>query len=115
MARFLVLYRMPVKGLEAWMQLPEAERKAQESQMKADWDTWAAANATALKETAGAGKTKQVTAAGTADIKNDVMLYSLVEADSTEAAAKLFEGHPHLQIPEASIDVMPANVLPGMS
>ena len=63
---------------------------------------------------AGVGKTKRVTAQGTSDTKNDIMLYAIVEAASHEAAAKTFEGHPHLQIPQASIEVMEINPLPGM-
>jgi hypothetical protein len=38
--------------------------------------------------------------------KNDIMLYSVVEADSHQAAAKMFEKHPHLGIPHASIEIM---------
>lgn len=34
------------------------------------------------------------------------MLYSIVEAESHEAAAQAFENHPHLQIPQASIEIM---------
>jgi hypothetical protein len=34
------------------------------------------------------------------------MLYSLIEADSHQAAAKMFEKHPHLGIPQASIEIM---------
>jgi hypothetical protein len=34
------------------------------------------------------------------------MLYSLIEADSHQAAAKIFEKHPHLGIPQASIEIM---------
>jgi hypothetical protein len=41
------------------------------------------------------------------------MLYSIVEAESHEAAAKIFENHPHLGIPQASIEVMEANPLSG--
>jgi hypothetical protein len=34
------------------------------------------------------------------------MLYSIVQADTHEAAAKMFEGHPHLGIPKSSIEIM---------
>jgi len=34
------------------------------------------------------------------------MLYATVEADSHDAAANTFKGHPHLQIPRASIEIM---------
>ena len=114
MSKFLVLYRMPIDGLDEWMKIPAEERKAAEDQLKAKWDTWQAANASMILETAGAGKTKRIDNNGTTDTKNDLMLYSLVEAESHDAAAKLFEGHPHLEIPGAWIEVMTANPLPGM-
>ncbi len=43
------------------------------------------------------------------------MLYAIVEADSHDAAAKSFVGHPHLGIPEASIEIMEIHPLPGMA
>jgi hypothetical protein len=59
-----------------------------------------------ITSTEAGGKTKRVTASGVSDTKNDIMLYSFVEAESHEAAAKSFENHPHLQIPQSSIEVM---------
>jgi len=41
-------------------------------------------------------------------------LYSFVEAHSHEAAAKQFENHPHLQIPQASIEVMEVRPMNGV-
>ena len=38
--------------------------------------------------TEAAGKTKAVTSAGIGDLKNDIMLYSIVEAENHDAAAK---------------------------
>jgi hypothetical protein len=63
---------------------------------------------------AGVGKTKRVSAGGTSDTKNDIMLYAIIEASSHEAAARAFEGHPHLQIPQSSIEVMEIHPLPRM-
>jgi hypothetical protein len=42
------------------------------------------------------------------------MLYSIVEAESHEAAAEQFKDHPHLQIPQSSIEIMEIHALPGM-
>lgn len=114
MKKFLVLYRTPAEVLNEWMQKDEAERKEAEEKMKADWNVWMQNHGSAVTETAGAGKTKRITLEGAADTANDIMMYSMVEAESSEAAAQMFEGHPHLNIPQSSIDIMPANVLPGM-
>jgi hypothetical protein len=48
---------------------------------------------------------RRVAVHGSADGKNDVMLYSVVQAETHEAASKMFEDHPHLGIPSASIEI----------
>lgn len=114
MQKFLVLYQMPVQGLEDWQKIDPAVRKEMEDKMKGEWNVWMDANRSMLSgETAGVGKTKRVTADGVADTKNNIMLYSIVEAESHDAATEIFKNHPHLQIPEASIEVMPITALPG--
>jgi hypothetical protein len=114
MKDFLVLYLTPQSVIEDWMKTPEEERKAMEQQMQDDWNAWMEKHRAHIKETRGAGSTKRVTAGGTADVKNDVMMFSIVEAESPEAAAAMFEGHPHLGIPQATIEIMAATPLPGM-
>jgi hypothetical protein len=112
--KFLVLYKAPTHVLDEWMKTDPEVRKEMESKMSSEWNAWRAEHADQVKETSGAGKTKLVNKSGVSDARNDIMMYSVVEADSQEAAAKLFENHSHLQIPEASIEVMAANPLPGM-
>ena len=46
-----------------------------------------------IVSTDAGGKTKRVTSSGISDTKNDIMLYSMIEAVSHEAATKLFETH----------------------
>lgn len=107
--KFFVTYQMPHAGLDEWMKLPEETRKEQEQQMQAEWNEWMAAHKDAIAETAGVGKPKIVTKDGTTDGRNDLMMYSFVEAESAEAAAKMFEGHPHFGIPGATIEIMNVN------
>ncbi len=83
--------------------------------MREEWQSWIKAHEKMLPEKAlGVGKTKRVTTKGISDTKNNVMLYSIVEADTHKAAAKLFENHPHLQIPQSSIEIMVINPLHRM-
>lgn len=112
--KFIALYKAPVSVLENWMQTDPEVRREAEKKMQSEWNAWMQKNAAQVIETAGAGKTKLVTKDGIKDTKNDVMMYSLVEAESHDAAAKMFGGHPHLGIPEGTIEIMQANVLPGM-
>jgi len=107
--KFFVTYQMPYSGLDQWMQLPEAERKAQEVEMQTQWNEWMAAHKDVIVETAGVGKPKKVTASGVEDSRNDIMMYSFVEAESLDAAAEMFKNHPHFGIPGGWIEVMPVN------
>jgi hypothetical protein len=106
MEKFLVHFLAPAATMAEWMAKPEEERKVAEKQMMDEWNAWTEAHKDMIKETHSAGKTKRVSASGVEDTKNDLMLYSIVEAESHEAAAKAFEGHPHFGIPGATIEVM---------
>jgi hypothetical protein len=107
--KFFVTYQMPHEGLDAWMALPEEERKKQELQMQTEWNEWMSAHKDVIVESAGVGKPKRVTNEGITDARNDIMMYSFVEAQSHEAATELFVGHPHFGIPGAWIEVMSVN------
>ncbi len=104
--KFLALYLAPASVLEDWAKTDPEIRKPAEQKMQAEWQTWMANHAKSITLTEAGGKTKRVSPNGVADAKNEIMLYSFVEAESHEAAAKMFETHPHLQIPQASIEVM---------
>ncbi len=106
MNTFLVHFLAPTTSIDAWMQKPEAERKEEEAKMMAEWDAWTEAHKDMFKETKAAGKTKRVTVGGVEDTRNDLMLYSIVEGESHDVIAKTFEGHPHLVIPGATIEIM---------
>ena len=49
-----------------------------------------------------------MTAQGIADFRNQIGAYTIVRAESHDAAARMFVGHPHFTIfPGDGIDVMP--------
>jgi hypothetical protein len=115
MKRFLVTYLAPVSVVDDWKKTDPAKRKPAEEKMQADWKKWMSEHSTMFVDTgAGVGKTKRVTGQGDADTRNDIMLYAIVEAESHDAAVKAFHNHPHLTIPQSSIEVMEINPLRGM-
>ena len=115
MKKFLVTYLAPASVIDDWKKTEPEKRKQAEEKMQGEWKKWMSDHTKMFVDKgAGVGKTKCVTAQGTSDMRNDIMLYTVVEAESHEAAAKTFEGHPHLQIPQSSIEVMEINPLPGM-
>jgi hypothetical protein len=100
---------------QAWDALPEAERRAKEREGMAAWTAWAEKHQGAIVAMGGPlGKTKRVSESGIADVSNALAVFTVVRADSHEAAAKLFENHPHFSIfPGDAVEVMPVLPIPG--
>ncbi len=79
-----------------------------------EWMSWMKSHQSALADMgAPLGKTKRVTASGVSDVKNEITGYTAVMAESHEAAAKMFEGHPHLHVPGGYIDILAVMPIPG--
>ncbi len=100
---------------KAWVALPEAEQKAKMQQGIAAWHGWMDRHKDAIAFNGGPlGKTKKVSPDGIADISNALSGFVIVKADSHEAAARLFENHPHFTIfPGEGVEVMPVMPIPG--
>ncbi len=57
-----------------------------------------------------------ITQRGIEETSNELGAYMVVRADSHEAAAKLFEQHPHFTFfPGEAVEVMPVLPIPGSS
>jgi hypothetical protein len=113
MKKFMVLYMANAADFEKMMKdfTPEQQKKGMEA-----WMQWMKANQASLVDGgAPLGKTKRVDSKGASNTKNGVGGYSIVQAESHDAAAKLFDkDHPHLQWPGAWIEVVEIMQLPGM-
>jgi YCII-related domain len=114
MKKFMVLYMADPDTFETMMRnsTPEMQKKGMEAWMK-----WMGAHQASLVDGgAPLGKTKRVDATGAKDAKNSIGGYSVIQADSHEAAAKLFgKDHPHVQMmPGAWVEVVEIMPMPGM-
>ena len=98
-----------------WDALTDDQRRAREAEGMAAWKAWMDKNQAALVQMGGPlGKTKRVSGDGIEDVSNALGAFTLVRADSPEAAARLFEGHPHFTIfPGEAVEVMPVLPIPG--
>jgi hypothetical protein len=101
--------------MAAWNALSEGERRAKEQQGMAAWRAWVDKHQGAIVAMGGPlGKTKKVDQGGVADIANQMGAFTVVRAASHDAAAKMFEGHPHFAIfPGESVEIMPVLPIPG--
>lgn len=117
MKKFLAIYIGTATAVEKaqWEKLDEDKRKAlEDSGMKA-WMEWGIAHAAVIVDQGSPlGKTKRASRQGIESIKNSMTGYVIVQAESHEAAAKLFENHPHFAIfPGDSVEIMECLPLPG--
>lgn len=79
------------------------------------WGEWAEKyKAHILDDGAPCGKTKLVSKQGISATENAITGYTIVEADSHEAAAEMFTSHPHVAMLDLSIEVMECPPIPGM-
>jgi len=101
--------------MAAWNALSDGERKAREQEGMAAWKGWAQRHQSAIVAMGGPlGKTKKISPNGIEDVSNAMGAFTIVRAESHEAAAKLFLDHPHFKIfPGESIEVMPVLPIPG--
>ena len=113
MKKFVVLYMASGPEFEKMMKnsTPEQQKKGMDA-----WIKWMDANKQSIVDGgAPLGKTKRVDSNGSSDTKNEIGGYSIVQAESPDAATKLFgKDHPHLQMPGAWIEIIEVMPLPGM-
>lgn len=93
-----------VKAMDAMMQ--SASKEQQEEGMQA-WNDWMEKHKDDfLDQGTPLGRNKRVTKSGAGDERNDVMGYSIVHADSHEAATRIVADSPAFDIEGAYVEVM---------
>lgn len=117
MANFLAVFTGTAEAMEksGWNALSEAERQKRTQAGLNAWHAWMAANEKQIVVSGGpVGKTKRTSAAGVENSRNAICGYVVVTAASHEAAARLFEGHPHFSIfPGDAVEVMECLPVPA--
>ena len=118
MKTFLAIYigTASTRQKSGWDSLDEDERRAREQSGMNAWMEWGVTHEQAIVDQGGpVGKTKRVSPQGIADVTNQMVGYVIVQAESHEAAAKMFENHPHFSIfPGESVEIMERLPIPGM-
>ena len=98
-----------------WRDLAPDEQNVRIEKGLAAWGAWMADNADALVFEGGPlGKTKGVSKRGVEDMSNMLAGFVVIRAESHDAAAKKFEGHPHFTIfPGVGVEVVEMLPIPG--
>jgi hypothetical protein len=111
MAKFMVLYRSPFSAEE---QMANTDQTQVQTGMDA-WMTWAKeAGEVVVDLGMPLGNGRHLDGTNATAGETDVAGYSILQGESLDAVVKLLERHPHLMVPENSLDVLPILSMPGM-
>lgn len=111
MTKYVVLYTAP-QSAESAMQDASPESAAEGMKVWMDWAAKAGDGIVDLGTPLGTGK--EIGASGISDTASGVAGYTILQAHTMDGALALLEGHPHLMMPGASIQVYEALDMPGM-
>ena len=112
MKKFIALYMAPIGAFDEMMKNPDPQRM---KEMNDGWMGWVKAHEKSFVDVgAPAGKNKRVTKDGVKDVRNEVTGYSIVQADSHQAATEMFKDNPMLAYPGAYVEVIEWMEMPGM-
>lgn len=118
MKKFLAIYlgSNSDAAMKKWEALDAATKQQQEKAGMTEWMKWGEKNGGAIVDMGSPlGKTKKIGTQGISDTKNLLTGYTIIEAESHDAAAKLFLNHPHFAIfPGDSVEIMECLPLPKM-
>ncbi|HZV84497.1 MAG TPA: hypothetical protein VFF48_05870, partial [Brevundimonas sp.] len=110
-ARYLAVFTSNKDGPKwrAWRAMSEDEQRARAEIGVAAVKAWDEAHRDVIVWQGGPlGPTKRVSDDGITDVVNELTVFMVVRADSHEAAARIFEGHPHCTIFVCdAVEVMP--------
>lgn len=112
----MALYGGSKQSFEAYKALDEKMRKERDQEGMRAWMKWGEEHKDAIVDNgAPLGKTKRISKDGIADTRNEIGAYTIVQAESHEDAAKLFENHPHFTVfPGEWVEVMECLPMPKM-
>jgi len=115
MKRYMAVFTGSSASMDAWKSLDAQERQRREQAGMAAWKQWVERHQAAIADDgAPLGKTLRVDKDGIAATRNNLAAYTVVQAESQEAAAAMFEGHPHFTIfPGDGVEVMECLPIPG--
>ena len=106
MKKFLVLYRMDLAAMKKFMSesTPEQRKGGMD-----EWGVWMKNHMADMADMgAPLGKNTVVSATGAVEQSNDIMGYSVLQAESKEAAAKILADNPHFKMPGTTVDLAEA-------
>lgn len=99
-----------------WAGLDADARKARQAAGVRAWNAWVEKHKGAIVDPgAPLGTTKRADPAGLSDGANAITAYTIIQAETHEAAGRMFENHPHFTVfPGEAVEIMPCLPRPAV-
>ena len=116
MKNFLAVYLGTEQSMAKWTGLDEKTRQQRTADGMKAWGDWVNEHKGQIVDQGSPlGKTKHIAGSGITDIRNNLTAYTIIKAESHDAAANIFRTHPHFTFfPGDSVEVMECLPLPKM-
>ena len=108
MAKFVVIYRVPLETMQEWKKTTSPEEMMKQGkELGEKMMAWTAKNEKAFVDKGmPLGKNTRLTKDGTKAEANDLNYFCVVEAESSDAVVAMFKDNPHFDIPTSYLDIM---------
>jgi len=104
MKKFVAIYMAPVAAMD---EIRKNRSPARMKEFNDSWMKWVKSHEKSFVDVGSpTGKNKRVTKGSIQGVQNEVLGFSVVQAETHEEAAKIFRDTPNLQIPGAYIEVL---------
>jgi hypothetical protein len=104
MKKFVAIYMAPVAAMDELRRTRTPERMKEFSD---SWMKWVKSHEKSFVDVGSpTGNNKRVTKDKVQDVKNEILGFSVVQAETHDEAAKIFQDTPNLQIPGAYVEVL---------
>jgi hypothetical protein len=115
MKKFMAIYTGTPAGRAEWERLGEEQRNGRLAAGMRAWQEWGATHRNAIVDGGGPlGKTKRASKQGISETRNNMSAYVIVQAESHDEAARMFENHPQFTIfPGDGVEIMEVMPVPG--
>jgi hypothetical protein len=116
MKHYMAIFLGSAEAFAKYKAMAEEMRKQKDKEGMEAWMKWAQKYQSAIVNMGSPlGKTKKVDKSGVSDTRNELGAWTIVQAESHEKAAKMFENHPHFTVfPGDRVEVMEVLPMPKM-
>jgi hypothetical protein len=107
MKKYLAVFVAPIEGYDKMKEAFESRTPEEKQQEMDAWMKWMEKHkANIADQGAPVGSAKRVTESGITDTRNEIGGYMVIQAESHEEAAGLFDDSPHFGVEGGAVEVM---------